>query len=131
MITNPTDNAPSVAAPTVCPTRPGPNTAGGKAPPAPIESASPLRSTCYARRVIGHVKPCMTEISLHIDARMADYIRHARRIGNWYSLLFNLGPAGTPQRVETVPIQQSMEPPRYLAQHRVEFSLRVLVRLRA
>ena len=25
--------------------------------------------------IIGHFKPCMTEIYLHIDARMADYIR--------------------------------------------------------
>ena len=25
--------------------------------------------------LIGHFKPCMTEIYLHIDARMADYIR--------------------------------------------------------
>ena len=25
--------------------------------------------------LIGHCKPCMTEIYLHIDARMADYIR--------------------------------------------------------
>ena len=25
--------------------------------------------------LIGHFKPCMTEIDLHIDARMADYIR--------------------------------------------------------
>ena len=32
--------------------------------------------------LIGHFKPCMTEISLHIGARMADYIRT-----NPYSLL--------------------------------------------
>eukprot|EP01048_Picozoa_sp_COSAG05_P017665 COSAG05_NODE_2452_length_3047_cov_1.466418_3_plen_72_part_00 len=25
--------------------------------------------------IIGHFKPCMTDIYLHIDARMADYIR--------------------------------------------------------
>ena len=25
--------------------------------------------------LIGHFEPCMTEIYLHIDARMADYIR--------------------------------------------------------
>ena len=25
--------------------------------------------------IIGHLKPCMTNIYLHIDARMADYIR--------------------------------------------------------
>eukprot|EP01048_Picozoa_sp_COSAG05_P009541 COSAG05_NODE_792_length_7316_cov_31.215325_5_plen_37_part_00 len=25
--------------------------------------------------LIGHFQPCMTEIYLHIDARMADYIR--------------------------------------------------------
>ena len=25
--------------------------------------------------LIGHVKPCMTDIYIHIDARMADYIR--------------------------------------------------------
>ena len=32
---------------------------------------------CPAMRVdiIGHFKPCMTDIYLHIDARMADYIR--------------------------------------------------------
>ena len=28
--------------------------------------------------LIGHFKPCMTEIYLHIDARMADYIRTHR-----------------------------------------------------
>ena len=25
--------------------------------------------------LIGHCKPCMTDIYIHIDARMADYIR--------------------------------------------------------
>ena len=33
--------------------------------------------------LIGHFKPCMTEIHLHIDARMADYIRthpHTHRL---------------------------------------------------
>ena len=33
-------------------------------------SVSPVRS-----EIIGHFQPCMTEIYLHIDARMADYIR--------------------------------------------------------
>eukprot|EP01048_Picozoa_sp_COSAG05_P032931 COSAG05_NODE_12910_length_449_cov_1.320000_2_plen_30_part_01 len=25
--------------------------------------------------IIGHFKPCVTDIYIHIDARMADYIR--------------------------------------------------------
>ena len=34
-----------------------------------------LRLVCTMRaELIGHFKPCMTEIYLHIDARMADYI---------------------------------------------------------
>ena len=39
--------------------------------------ASPaLRSAPTMRAdIIGHFKPCITEIYLHIDARMADYIR--------------------------------------------------------
>ena len=32
------------------------------------------RATMRAE-LIGHIEPCMTEIYLHIDARMADYIR--------------------------------------------------------
>ena len=31
--------------------------------------------TTMRAELIGHFKPCMTEIYLHIDARMADYIR--------------------------------------------------------
>eukprot|EP01048_Picozoa_sp_COSAG05_P023296 COSAG05_NODE_4983_length_1302_cov_2.063175_2_plen_156_part_00 len=33
-----------------------------------------MRSTMCAE-IIGHLKPCMTDIYLHTDARMADYIR--------------------------------------------------------
>ena len=40
-------------------------------------SFSQVRKMAYTMRVqlIGHFKPCMTGIYLHIDARMADYIR--------------------------------------------------------
>ena len=31
--------------------------------------------TTMRAELIGHFQPCMTEIYLHIDARMADYIR--------------------------------------------------------
>ena len=39
--------------------------------------AQPSRDQPATVRVdtIGHFKPCMTDIYLHIDARMADYIR--------------------------------------------------------
>ena len=30
--------------------------------------------------LIGHFEPCMTDIYLHIDARMADYIRRTRTL---------------------------------------------------
>ena len=33
------------------------------------------RLTTMRVELIGHFKPCMTDIYLHIDARMADYIR--------------------------------------------------------
>ena len=43
-----------------------------------------LESTCMYEcamraELIGHFKPCMTDIYLHIDARMADYIRTAHK----------------------------------------------------
>ena len=35
-----------------------------------------LRHACTMRaEIIGHFEPCMTDIYIHIDARMADYIR--------------------------------------------------------
>ena len=38
--------------------------------------AHKLGGPCTVRvELIGHFQPCMTEISLHIGARMADYIR--------------------------------------------------------
>ena len=38
-------------------------------PPAHWEGTSTMRA-----ELIGHFEPCMTEIYLHIDARMADYM---------------------------------------------------------
>ena len=34
-----------------------------------------LLATTMRAELIGHFEPCMTDIYLHIDARMADYIR--------------------------------------------------------
>ena len=45
----------------------------------------PVRTACPTTmrvELIGHFQPCMTDIYLHIDARMADYIRtHPYRTG--------------------------------------------------
>ena len=38
------------------------------------EAVPPAAHTVRAE-LIGHYQPCMTDIYLHIDARMADYIR--------------------------------------------------------
>ena len=35
----------------------------------------PVRPSTVRAELIGHYQPCMTDIYLHIDARMADYIR--------------------------------------------------------
>ena len=45
-------------------------------PPLKMDDAidAPIDTTMRAD-IIGHFKPCMTDIYLHIDARMADYIR--------------------------------------------------------
>ena len=47
-------------------------------PPSILRVCSTRIDTCYHTvrvELIGHFKPCMNEIYLHIDARMADYIR--------------------------------------------------------
>ena len=51
----------------------------GFAQPQDLRSPAPttIPSTLHTMRaeLIGHFEACMTEIYLHIDARMADYIR--------------------------------------------------------
>ena len=41
----------------------------------PATRAALARVTTMRAELIGHLKACMTEIYLHIDARVADYIR--------------------------------------------------------
>ena len=41
---------------------------------ADVKAALHVRTTMRAD-IIGHFKPCMTDIYIHIDARMAEYIR--------------------------------------------------------
>ena len=43
-------------------------------PTKPIFNLTGVTRTMRAE-LIGHFEPCMTEIYLHIDARMADYTR--------------------------------------------------------
>ena len=47
----------------------------GLSPAQPIETITHIHSATMRVELIGHFKPCMTDIYLHINARMADYIR--------------------------------------------------------
>ena len=38
-------------------------------------STNPYLTSTVRAELIGHYQPCMTDIYLHLDARMADYIR--------------------------------------------------------
>ena len=40
-----------------------------------VRPPEPTHGLTMRAELIGHYQPCMTEIYLHIDARMADYIR--------------------------------------------------------
>ena len=52
-----------------------------------LQLLSLTRQTTVRAELIGHYQPCMTEIYLHIDARMADYIHTHPYTGAWQDTL--------------------------------------------
>ena len=47
-----------------------------------VTTTQPRRASTMRAELVGHFEPCMTEIYLHIYARMADYIRTHPYIGS-------------------------------------------------